>query len=698
MLKKGSAIFYFFVLVAVAVFVVSAVVGILTLRETAVEETPSNLTQQVRNLSFDILTANNFPNRIEIEVINRGDVNIDGFLVYAISNNGTTTTETEFVLEVGQQTILTVSPLPSGILDRVQVVPRVFENGTYIYLYPSQREYLFNPQLYCGNNICELGENSASCAADCRLSTIISGGGGGDGGNGNGGSGPVCGNGQCEAGENSTSCAGDCINPITAVCGNFVCETTEDVNNCATDCFSITAWSWPTTGNRLDYLPQLDMPATVYEPYFYRSQGTTLIPALMVSVQRQNTQTPEFVLQFNPDYFTNYNPQQHYERFVSFYQGEFPNTVLGSYISGADCDFDATNYPIQEIDCDNFLSDELLYQTYPSSQPNRWRVNLTDQTTANKFINLTLREAFNRKRQFIYLDTILHPNSGGWSGTSMTWEMITSQLSTMKTSLNARGIKLATNFAGTIWTMKQNSFHDADLFMNSVDGMSFEGSIIFHPLNTREFPSRMQDNFEVYRIWLDADKVIMFIPTEGNVMANLYAALAMMIYEPGDSLFLSKNYFWEYNYTNYFWSDWSGRFGEPQEDRNFAVDGTRDWTVSRQFANGKIFVRHRVVLHDTSLTFDLPDSNINNIYSVVLSPTTGQLTPIDSDTFSYTPQASFSGSDAVVFASDYNANSQSYRNVIVVGINIANPVCGNYICELTETMANCPNDCQSSPN
>ncbi len=64
----------------------------------------------------------------------------------------------------------------------------------------------------CGNGMCDCGENSSTCPADC-------------------GGGPVCGNDSCESGESVSSCCADCH-----VCGNLTCEACENSSSCPADC------------------------------------------------------------------------------------------------------------------------------------------------------------------------------------------------------------------------------------------------------------------------------------------------------------------------------------------------------------------------------------------------------------------------------------------------------------------------------
>jgi hypothetical protein len=84
----------------------------------------------------------------------------------------------------------------------------------------------------CGNGVCDIGEDSSSCAQDCQ----------GDCGNGTCDSGedPAscpsdchCGNKVCDQGETPSTCPKDC--PVST-CGDGTCQAPETHKNCATDC------------------------------------------------------------------------------------------------------------------------------------------------------------------------------------------------------------------------------------------------------------------------------------------------------------------------------------------------------------------------------------------------------------------------------------------------------------------------------
>ena len=63
---------------------------------------------------------------------------------------------------------------------------------------------------FCGNGVCDRGENSTYCASDCS-----------------------CGDGVCSSGETALNCAQDC-----SYCGDGICQSSwgETSLNCSIDC------------------------------------------------------------------------------------------------------------------------------------------------------------------------------------------------------------------------------------------------------------------------------------------------------------------------------------------------------------------------------------------------------------------------------------------------------------------------------
>jgi LysM repeat protein len=101
----------------------------------------------------------------------------------------------------------------ANILIAGQVIRTPREVPYFVYVPPHTPTHE-NP--VCGDGVCEMGENTDSCAVDCAPA-------------------PVCGNGVCEDGENGTTCAVDCI-PTGPYCGDGTCGPGEDYDSCSVDC------------------------------------------------------------------------------------------------------------------------------------------------------------------------------------------------------------------------------------------------------------------------------------------------------------------------------------------------------------------------------------------------------------------------------------------------------------------------------
>ena len=79
--------------------------------------------------------------------------------------------------------------------------------------FPGKNIYLLKYKVYCGNGVCEGGENSKNCYQDCEA---------------------ICGDGTCGLGETFENCPFDCSKD----CGNGVCDPMENPKVCPLDCAS----------------------------------------------------------------------------------------------------------------------------------------------------------------------------------------------------------------------------------------------------------------------------------------------------------------------------------------------------------------------------------------------------------------------------------------------------------------------------
>lgn len=113
------------------------------------------------------------------------------------------------------------------------------------------------PAPFCGDAICGVNEDAATCAADCPTTC-------GDGlctGDEDAAScesdcAPTCGDGLCTHDENASTCNGDC----DSVCGDSFCTSGEDAATCGADCDSVCGDNL-CTGDETNDTCESDCPA-----------------------------------------------------------------------------------------------------------------------------------------------------------------------------------------------------------------------------------------------------------------------------------------------------------------------------------------------------------------------------------------------------------------------------------------------------
>ena len=128
---------------------------------------------------------------------------------------------------------------------------------------------------------------------------------------------------------------------------------------------------------------------------------------------------------------------------------------------------------------------------------------------------------------------------------------------------------------------------EVELISEAVDGMSFE--MTFHRL-ARGDRQRTTHLITVYRKWLAAGKVIVFIPVDPGLEvpaskdeeARLIAAFAMVIRDPGDRLFVA----WPFYKVEADWAYWPEQLGKATGQWQFEADHV----LTRRFERGLLWL------------------------------------------------------------------------------------------------------------
>ncbi len=275
-----------------------------------------------------------------------------------------------------------------------------------------------------------------------------------------------------------------------------------------------------------------------------------------------------------------------FEEVVKLLRRTNPHAFVGRYISGGRVESEIKQYPQEAIRSSEF--------------PNKWlrtatnRVDLSNAEAADLFADLIIAESIKPASQIVFLDNIVHPSTlSGW----VPWEDTCRFLQRVKRGVNKNASLLIANIAVAPWGMPDQ---EGKLLSNAVDGMSFE--MPFHR-HARENRKRTRSLIAVYRKWLSAGKLVVFIPLAHAIKTvpevdresetiremRLLAGFAMLIRNPGDRLFVASP-FWR---PEPDWAHWPESFGSPREEWYFEADHV----LVRRFENYtlKVDVRSKTV-------------------------------------------------------------------------------------------------------
>ncbi|HEY3243852.1 MAG TPA: hypothetical protein VGM03_10925 [Phycisphaerae bacterium] len=310
---------------------------------------------------------------------------------------------------------------------------------------------------------------------------------------------------------------------------------------------------WPASDTVLNYLQQLDQHALNYPV----ARAAVLGCITTASDDRHADETC----------------RKNRQRF----RAQNPAAPIGTYISGGGCRRRAQmrSYPSETVEY------ELLPPESFTGEINDevYTVNVADPQTAERFADAIVRAVTGRGCDFVYLDEIRHPSSGG---TRIPWEKMTRFLGRVRSGLHAAGMKLVANVAVSPWVL---AGHEADLLQEAVDGMCFE--MCFEPQWCRTNRERFDAEIAVYRQWLAAGKLVLLIPNYSKDDAVLEdrrfaAGMAMVIRERGQPLFVHCD-FWRSMPT---WIDWPHKYAVPRGE----LARTGPTSLKRRFEKGTLVV------------------------------------------------------------------------------------------------------------
>jgi hypothetical protein len=161
--------------------------------------------------------------------------------------------------------------------------------------------------------------------------------------------------------------------------------------------------------------------------------------------------------------------------------------------------------------------------------------------------------------------------------------------------------------------------------------------------------------------------------------SRLYAALLMLMREPGQPSFTTRSYF--VPPSEYGWAAWPQQFGAPLGP--YAVIGSDTaGRFIRQFANGTIYVQLAQITDQMSFTFTLPTAANWSLRSTALGDANlPALIGPRTTGVTYRPALGTNGPDTFVYgaACDAPAPSLDCDQLAVFGVRVNSPA-GGQLC------------------
>lgn len=182
---------------------------------------------------------------------------------------------------------------------------------------------------------------------------------------------------------------------------------------------------------------------------------------------------------------------------------------------------------------------------------------------------------------------------------TVSWSVMMAFVRRVRDALHAQDMSLMINTTASPWFMTDA---DSTLMLAACDGVALE--LAFSD-TCIQLGSRVDAEVARYRQWLAAGKLVLLIPRgdigsgEYATIARWIAALACIIREPGDSLFVtSPSYL-----AKPEWCDWTADLGAPTASYTVTHDGPTHSRYSRTFSGGTVTVEHTAAVVTAEVTW-----------------------------------------------------------------------------------------------